>query len=131
VDEGATTRLNESYVEFEVTPQQVDQEEGDFKTLGHSTAVTLATKAANTLAQVEDLIIFQGVNAINHADPFTSFLVLNQGSPADTGLLNQQINPVPGVAPALVGPLSPPVIVVQVQPLNPPIPGVIYGPNTF
>ena len=131
VDEGATTRLNEYYVEFELTPQQVDQEEGDFKQLGHSTAVTLATKAANTLAQAEDLIIFQGVNAINHANPFTSSLVLNQGSPSDTGLLNQPINPAPGAAPALVGPLSPQVIVVQVQPLNPAIPGVIYGPNTF
>ena len=131
VDEGATTRLNEYYVEFELTPQQVDQEEGDFKQLGHSTAVTLATKAANMLAQAEDLIIFQGVNAINHANPFTSSFVLNQGSPADTGLLNQPIDPTPGAAPAPVGPLSPPVIVVQVQPLNPPIPGVIYGPNTF
>lgn len=31
--------------------------------LGHSTAVTLATRAANILAQAEDLVIFQGVNA--------------------------------------------------------------------
>ena len=74
VDEGSTTRLNEYYVEFELTPQQVDQEEGDFKQLGHSTAVTLATKAANTLAQAEDLIIFQGQNAITAATLFTKNL---------------------------------------------------------
>jgi len=138
VDEGATTRINEYYVEFELTPQQVDQEEGDFKTLGHSTAVTLATKAANTLAQAEDLIVFQGVNAINGAAPFVNSVVLNQGSLADTGLLDQALIPPPargGIvvvrAPGGAGPLSPPVTVIPVAPLAPPVAGVTYGPNTF
>jgi uncharacterized linocin/CFP29 family protein len=131
VDEGATTRLNEYYVEFELTAQQVDQEEGDFNQLGHSTAVTLATKAANTLAQAEDLIVFQGQNAISGASLFTGdfVLVLNGTTPADTGLLNF---PIGGIAPGL-GPVTPtaPITVVQVHPLNPAVPGVIYGPNTF
>src|SRR5271163_1834125 len=132
VDEGATTRLNEYYVEFELTPQQVDQEEGDFKTLGHSTAVTLATKAANTLAQAEDLIVFQGQNAITESTLFsTSFvLTLNGNEPADTGLLNF---PIGGNAPGLgpLTPVAPAMTVVAVQPLAPLVPGVIYGPNTF
>ncbi len=133
VDEGSTTRLNEYYVEFLMTPQQVDQEEGDFKQLGHSTAVTLATKAANTLAQAEDLIIFQGQNAISGSSLFTGNLVLTLAgnAPADTGLLNF---PIKGAGPG-AGPLTPPparaIVVENVPPLAPPVPGVIYGPNTF
>jgi len=126
VDEGATTRMNEYYVEFELTPQQVDQEEGDFKQLGHSTAVTLATKAANTLAQAEDLIVFQGQNAITGSTLFTKNFVLTLGGnqPSDTGLLNFPVGANnPGAEAA--------VIVIQVQPLAPAVPGVIYGPNTF
>jgi uncharacterized linocin/CFP29 family protein len=137
VDEGATTRLNEYYVEFELTPQQVDQEEGDFKQLGHSTAVTLATKAANTLAQAEDLIIFQGQNALTSATPFTTSIVLtlNGNAPADTGLLNFPIGGgAPGagpLTPAVPPPPAPLIPVVTVPPLAPAVPGVIYGPNTF
>ena len=56
VDEGLTTRLNEYFVEFSLTPQQVDHESGDPMELGHSTAVTLATHAANILAQAEKVI---------------------------------------------------------------------------
>jgi uncharacterized linocin/CFP29 family protein len=133
VDEGATLRLNEYYVEFELTPQQVDQEEGDFKQLGHSTAVTLATKAANVLALAEDLIIFQGQNAITGAVPFTSNLVQGLGGnkPVDTGLLNFPVGGKgPGMGPLTVAP-APAVTVVPVNPLAPAVPGVIYGPNTF
>src|SRR5215471_9381899 len=88
VDEGATTRLNEFWVEFALTPQQVDHETGDIMELGHSTAVTLATRAANLLSQAEDLVIFQGQNAINSNTLFQSGIVLNRGVPADTGLLD-------------------------------------------
>ena len=133
VDEGATTRLCEYYVEFELTPQQVDQEEGDFKQLGHSTAVTLATKAANVLALAEDLIVFQGQNAIAGALPFTSNLVQTLGGnqPVDTGLLNFPVGGVaPGAGPLTVPPAAP-ITVVRVPPLAPAVPGVIYGSNTF
>jgi uncharacterized linocin/CFP29 family protein len=132
VDEGATTRLNEYYVEFELTPQQVDQEEGDFKQLGHSTAVTLATKAANTLAQAEDLIIFQGQNAITGSTLFTTsfVLTLNSNAPTDTGLLNFKVGAnAPGLGP--LTPVAPAITVVPVPSLVPLVPGVIYGPNTF
>src|SRR5262249_22143751 len=70
VDEGATTRLNEYWFEFSLTPQQVDHETGDQMELGHSTAVTLATRAANVLAQAEDTVIFQGANGIAQAPLF-------------------------------------------------------------
>src|SRR5262245_38596784 len=40
VDEGATTRLNEYWVEFSLTPAQVEHETGNIMELGHSTAVT-------------------------------------------------------------------------------------------
>src|SRR5262245_27131017 len=54
VDEGATTPLIELWVEFALTHQQVNNEER------LSTAVTLATRAANLVSQAEDLLIFQG-----------------------------------------------------------------------
>jgi uncharacterized linocin/CFP29 family protein len=133
VDEGATTRLNEYWVEFSLTPQQVDHETGDLMELGHSTAVTLATRAANILAQAEDLVIFQGANAFPQPSLFNPAPVAgvqpppsvsNRGTPADTGLLNLPL------AGAAAPPLLPPVQAVTVQPLNPANPGV-YGSNTF
>src|SRR4029453_10247972 len=87
VDEGATTRLNEYWVEFALTPQQVDHETGDITELGHSSAVTLATRAANILAQAEDLVIFQGQNAFANSLFTTS--VRHRGEPSDEGLLNE------------------------------------------
>lgn len=117
VDEGLTTRLNEFWVEFELTPQQVDQETGDIMELGHSTAVTLATRAANLLAQAEDLIIFQGQNAISGNKLFQSDVVLRRGAPTDTGLLD-----LPPGAPALPAD--------QVIPVPRKSAGV-YGENTF
>jgi uncharacterized linocin/CFP29 family protein len=147
VDEGATTRLCEYYVEFELTPQQVDQEEADFKQLGHSTAVTLATKAANTLAQAEDLIILQGQNAtsttalaaVGAVVPIVGstlfsqgyVLTLNNTSPSDTGLLDFPIgkNVPPGAGDQV--PTNPVPPLVPVNPLAGPPPGVIYGSGTF
>lgn len=136
VDEGLTTRLNEYWVEFSLTPQQVDHETGDIMELGHSTAVTLATRAANRLALAEDLVIFQGQNAVNTHNSFTTNKVLSRGSPADTGLLNFPLR-----AKAPPGqPLPPPPALNVPQP-SPPVqtyqvvlagrgPGV-YGEKTF
>ena len=133
VDEGETTRLNEFWVEFSLTPQQVDHETGDLMELGHSTAVTLATRAANILAQAEDLVIFQGANAFPQPSLFNPPAaggvqppptVLNRGTPGDSGLLDLPI------AGAAQPPLLPPVQAVQIAPLDAANPGV-YGPNTF
>jgi uncharacterized linocin/CFP29 family protein len=120
VDEGETTRLNEFWVEFELTPQQVDHETGNIMELGHSTAVTLATRAANILSQAEDLVIFQGFNAINSNSLFTSGVVLNRGTPADSGLLDLA----PGTPPL------PSAQVIQVPLKDPKVPNV-YGEFTF
>jgi len=124
VDEGASTRVNEYWVEFSLTPAQVEDETGNITELGHSTAVTLATKAANLLAQGEDLVIFQGQNAITGNLLFANTTVHNRGVPDDTGLLDLNL---PGQQNP---PLLPPVQVVSVPLLDPTKPGV-YGENTF
>lgn len=133
VDEGITTRLNEYWVEFSLTPQQVDHETGNISELGHSTAVTLATRAANLLAQAEDLVIFQGQNAINNNPLFqpppgapagTSPIVQTRGVPSDSGLLDLPL------APGQPPPLLPPVQGVAVVLLAAATPGV-YGDHTF
>jgi uncharacterized linocin/CFP29 family protein len=56
VAESDTTAVLEVDVEFTLTQQQYDEEHLD-------TAVTLATRAANLLAQAQDLLIFQGFAA--------------------------------------------------------------------
>jgi uncharacterized linocin/CFP29 family protein len=60
IDEAAVTGLMELWVDFGLTRQQVAGE-GQF-----STAVTLATRAANLVSQGEDLVIFQGERAFGH-----------------------------------------------------------------
>jgi uncharacterized linocin/CFP29 family protein len=126
VDEGATTRLNEYWVEFSLTPQQVDHESGDPMELGHSTAVTLATRAANILARAEDIVIFQGANGIAGSSLFNDkpAKVLNRGIPADSGLLDLALKG------AAQPPILPDVEAIPVPLLDKTIPGV-YGANTF
>jgi uncharacterized linocin/CFP29 family protein len=117
VDEGATTRLIEIWVEFALTPQQVDHETGDPGELGYSTAVTLATRAANILSQAEDVLIFQGRDALTSNNLFGS-LVRHRGEPADEGLLNERPDErLPPDQIITVGPVS-------TDPLR-------YGENTF
>jgi hypothetical protein len=155
VDEGATTRLIELWVEFSLTPQQVEQEgsgthhqnvarpahsehghpgHSEHGHHGDSTAATLATRAANILAQAEDMLMFDGLGA------FTSPLYTNfvgwrsNGEPVDWGLLE--------AVPALAAPtpLFPPPLKQlpdsQIIPvlLKTPVAGQppsLYGENTF
>src|SRR5271166_3083644 len=83
VDEWATTKVNEFWVEFVLTPAQIEEEAAAVHPASHhqhspnhqhhinhhnhhahaSTGITLATRAANILAQVEDTVLFQGQNA--------------------------------------------------------------------
>jgi hypothetical protein len=101
VDEGAVVPLIEFWVEFSLTPQQVEQEmQIEHAHRGHSTAVTLATRAANRLTQAEDMIIFQGATAFR--DPFfTTNRIGSRGRPADLGLLDIPSGPRPAGSPAL------------------------------
>ena len=67
VDPGPTTQIIEIQVLFRLTDGQVKQVATESHT---TTAVTLATRAANLLSQGEDLLIFQGRNAANNHSLF-------------------------------------------------------------
>src|SRR5207244_4126675 len=56
VDQGKTVPIIEIMVQFTLTKQQYGEEH-------LNTAVTLATRAANLLAQAQDLVFFQGKGA--------------------------------------------------------------------
>lgn len=81
VDETAETPIIEIQVQFQLTPQQVHDEQHLM------TAVTLATRAANHLSQGEDLLIFQGENALGSPLFAENRVQIRSGSPG-TGLLN-------------------------------------------
>jgi uncharacterized linocin/CFP29 family protein len=96
-DETATTPLVEILVDFKLTAQQVDREEELM------TAVTLATRAANLIAQAEDILIFQGQAAVEGQQPHPLFaqgkVRLLSGN-AGTGLLGGlSVNQVVNVSP--------------------------------
>jgi uncharacterized linocin/CFP29 family protein len=120
VEQTRTTGLNEIFVEFTLTQEQVDKEEE------WMTAVTLATRGANLLSQAEDLLIFQGENAMEERTLFTEQKVQHRDGPAGTGLLNaprieEQIIPVHAFSPE------------QLQDAEPPLrPGELrFGERTF
>ncbi len=74
--------LNEIWVEFTLTRQQVELEP-DLRT-----ARTLAIRAANTLAQAEDALIFQGDASLPSRPLFLQNQVQYRSGPAGSGLLN-------------------------------------------
>lgn len=78
VGEGVTKPLIELWVDFSLTPQQVSNEES------LSTALTLATRAANLLSRAEDFLIFQG-DAATKMELFKH--VHYRSGPVGTGLL--------------------------------------------
>jgi uncharacterized linocin/CFP29 family protein len=84
VDESAVTPLIEIWVEFTLTPQQVERE------AELMTAVTLATRAANILSEAEDTLLFQGDTAIEEHPLFQNGNVSYRSGPAGTGLLNAE-----------------------------------------
>jgi uncharacterized linocin/CFP29 family protein len=120
VDEGTTIRLNEIWTEFALTTQQV-HETAEAKNPEHTTAVTLARRAAQYLALGQDIVIHQGNNGYN-APFFASNLRYRQPyQPLDGGLLSLN-----------GGPYASPNTPIQVPPLDsPPALGVRYGENTF
>jgi hypothetical protein len=157
IDEGVTLRINEFWTEFVMTPAQVAHEGAEEAAMGHaqhpdpthhphavpqghtahhvSTGITLATRAANLLAQAEDMLIMQGANALlsplftgsNQVTPPTlpwsiSSLptppngISYRGIPADLGLLNLPLGPLSKNYPQ--SPFSgalPPILVGTVQ----------------
>lgn len=161
VDESATNRINEYWVQFRLTPAQTEAEahadlaiahpnashlmdaghpehpapEGQHQEHGGhyampklegyraSTAVSLAMRAANVLAQAEDLVLFNGQNAVANSPLFTSGTVQaldpNLVNNLDLGLLN--IDP--------AGTIHLPGL--QVVQIHPSAAGPVYRENTL
>src|SRR5207244_2818141 len=73
VDESQVNRINEFWVEFLLTPTQEEKERSDELAMIQgqraSTAITLAMRSANILAQAEDTVLLNGQNAF-HAPLF-------------------------------------------------------------
>jgi uncharacterized linocin/CFP29 family protein len=82
VNEAAVTEVIEIWVEFALTKQQVEAEPS------LSTAVTLATRAANLVAQGEDLLLFQGNDVIKSDPLFTAGKIQTRAGPGPFGLAN-------------------------------------------
>jgi uncharacterized linocin/CFP29 family protein len=127
VDEGATVRLNEIWIEFALTTQQVHQTaQAEHPEL--TSAVTLARRAAQYLALAEDFVIFQGYSGYS-APFFQQYVRFPPGqAPTDGGLLSI---PQPASRPwAGVGPFASTNAAITVAPLSG-SPGVRYGENTL
>ncbi len=101
VDEADVTALVELGIDFGLTRQQTASEEQ------YSTGITLATRAANLLAQAEDLTLFRGEEALK--DPLFKKVQRRTGS-AGAGLLKSATE------------------TIAVKPSQPP---KRYGENTF
>ena len=127
VDEGATVRLNEIWVEFALTTQQVHQT-AQAEHPEQTSAVTLARRAAQYLALAQDFVIFQDYNG--YSAPFFQQYVrfLPGEAPADGGLLSI---PQPASPPwAGVGRFASTNAAITVAPMSG-SPGVRYGENTL
>ncbi len=114
-DEGQTIRLNETWVEFALTDQQVS-EIRDAPNIEYTSVLTLARRAAQYLALAQDWIINHG--EIAYTVPFFSQLVRWRPGqlPSDGGLLNLTLT-------AQQATLAP-------SPYTPPLPYTLfYGPN--
>ena len=123
VDEGLTIRLNEIWTEFALTTQQV-HDTAEAKNPEHTTAVTLARRAAQYLALAQDIVIFQGFSGYN-APFFAQNVRFRAPLPSDGGLLSlgpnaQGLNPYESSNP-----------IIEVDPLTDGAPGVRYGEMTF
>jgi len=89
VDESAVISLVELGIEFGLTRQQVAAEAQNL------TGIALATRAANLLAQAEDLVLFSGKAAFDHA--LFERVQLRSGDPGDglLGAAEQAVNVMP------------------------------------
>jgi uncharacterized linocin/CFP29 family protein len=128
IDEGVTIRLNEIWTEFALTTQQV-HETSEAKSPAHTSAATLARRAAQYLALAQDIVIFQGVNGYS-APFFQANVRFRPGQqPLDGGLLSI---PQGAAAPFLTArPFASTNPTIQVYPLTEAPAGVLWGENTF
>jgi uncharacterized linocin/CFP29 family protein len=127
IDEGVNIRLNEIWTEFALTTQQI-HETAEAKNPEHTSAVTLARRAAQYLALAQDIVIFHGANGFSA--PFFQQNVRSPPGqvPIDGGLLSL---PQPASPPWVgSGPFASSNAAITVGPLSG-TPGVLYGENTF
>jgi uncharacterized linocin/CFP29 family protein len=127
IDEGVTIRLHEIWTEFALTTQQI-HETAEAENPEHTSAVTLARRAAQYLALAQDIVIFQGANGFG--TPFFQQNVRYRPGlvPTNGGLLSL---PQPASPPWVgTGPFASPNPAITVAPLTG-MPGVLYGENTF
>ncbi|ETW99957.1 MAG: hypothetical protein ETSY1_13075 [Candidatus Entotheonella factor] len=82
INEAAIFPLIEVWVEFALTPQQIERE------MEIMTACTLAKRATNILTQATDLLIFQGDTATTGDPLFTDRRVQVRSGPAGSGLVS-------------------------------------------
>jgi hypothetical protein len=159
IDEGTTIRLNEIWVEFSLTDQQVS-EIRDAKDIEYSTVLTLARRAAQYVSLGVDCVLQNGVNAYTSANSpefFAEYLRWRPGQlPSDGGLLNLTLPAYPASGsftatspyslfygpagtnlststnPFISADTPAPIIVnPQMYTTATPFPGVIWGENTF
>jgi len=90
INEASITEVIEIWVEFALTKQQVEGE------MNLSSAVTLATRATNLLAQGEDLLVNQGNDVIKNNELFTDGRIHTRAGPGPAGLANKAALPDPG-----------------------------------
>jgi uncharacterized linocin/CFP29 family protein len=141
IDESQTNRIQEYWTTFRLSTAQVQAEavsgQGAMRgPHGTSTAVSLASRTANMLAQAEDLVLFNGQNAIANSPLFAgqSVQYSDKNLSADLGCGLSSIQPVQPVAsPAQNNILLP---VTQVVPVHPSALGNAgspprYGENTL
>jgi uncharacterized linocin/CFP29 family protein len=138
IDEGSVRSLIELSAPFILTQAQVEHETGNPQESGHSSAVTLATRAAAALTRATDLFTALGANALLNplftvstpkvtAPPAKVFV---RGFAVDLGMTN--LPPDPGLPPSPQPPqqLQPLIDHVGVRLQTPGTPGV-WGSNTF
>jgi uncharacterized linocin/CFP29 family protein len=89
INEASITEVIEIWVEFALTKQQVEGE------MDLSSAVTLATRAANLLAQGEDLLVNQGNGVIKNNELFVDGQIHTRAGPGPAGLANRRALPDP------------------------------------
>lgn len=94
IDQGEEIPLIEISVNFSLTKEQAEQEDQ----LG--TAVTLATRAANLLSQAEDLLLYQGSDALDDEFFKSKKVELRSKPPSNGGLLRANGNSVIEVKPS-------------------------------
>ncbi|MDA4136803.1 MAG: bacteriocin family protein [Thaumarchaeota archaeon] len=126
VDESQTNRIQEYWTAFRLSAAQVQAEEHEEmqpNNRGPSTAVSLALRAANILAQAEDLVLFNGQNAAVNSPLFTGENVQysdrNLNLDLDCGLL--KVRPVQPVVSSVENNILLPV--TQVIPVHPSVLG--------